>query len=411
MEEKCGHVISMKETGQLKRSFDIMFDSDMVKKAIDSAVNVVKQHVVVKGYRKGKAPAGLIKNTFYPQVESVAMEMLANNGTLQGVFENKVQPLGEPICRDLMIHENGVFTCSVDLDIYPPINPSGYVGLELTPPSVDEDGLKKQIKHLIKQESMKEEKRNVVGSGYLVYLAYEVKEGEEVTHKHDNQPFIITDQQDPPFGKNLIGKREGDEIVENIVEQERKLEVSIKIGEIIERVEPTDEELDKLADGKLDEIIDYRFQLEKEQKIRNQLEEEIVDKLLKLHEFDLPEGWAADEEKYILQQFGLPEENDMKGQIKAMAERNVRRSFILDSIYNAEKSLAVTKEEIDAFVEEEAKLQEKDVKEFKKQILDNKLLDGVFSLIKNRKVFDFIISNSQPNKQEEQTDIPENPFE
>ena len=109
----------------------------------------------------------------------------------------------------------------------------------------------------------------------------------------------------------------------------------------------------------------------------------------------MPEKWVADEEKYLEQQFQLknpsPEVVEM---MKTMALRNVKRTFLTDAIYDAEPNLKVTEEEAEAFFKQEAERAGTSTLTLKAELKKQGMLDGVFGIIKNNKVMNFILSNA-----------------
>lgn len=403
-EQKWDHVVTMEETDKLKRKFHVTFNSDGVQEALKKALPVVKKHATIKGFRKGKAPDKLVMKTYYAQVEGVAMEMLANAGFMRGCMENNIQPLGNPKCLDPLVHKDGSFTCSMEVDIYPIINLNGYIGLLLEKPTIDEESIRQQIIYSIGNQHIQEIELEEVEDGVIAYLDYNVKKDKQQTANGEDYPCSISKEQPRPFGNNLIGKKTGDEVSEDLGE----MVVDIKIKKIVKNHIPNEEELKGMVD--LEPLIQSELQKEIEKQKRQHLEERVVDKLIELHDFDIPEDWIEGEKQYILQQFGVKDlTEEVLDKVVYMAERNVRRSFLIDKIYNTEKSLEITEKELNEVIDREAKEQGLDSKQIKKDIIEKNLLDGVFGMIKEKKVMDFLISNAQIEEQQD-TGMPDSPF-
>ena len=115
-----------------------------------------------------------------------------------------------------------------------------------------------------------------------------------------------------------------------------------------------------------------------------------------MHQFDVPQDWVEGEEKYFAGQLGVDvnTNEEIKKYVHSMAERNVRRSFILDAIYEAEPNLKVTKEEFDTVIAEEAEKQKISRLVLQADLKKKGMLDNVFALIKHQKIMNFIIGQA-----------------
>ena len=427
------HVITMEDLGDLKRKLNVVYDTTAVRMALDKSCELIGKRVQIKGFRRGKAPKQLVETYCREEIEKSASSMLTQEGFLHACFEQKIQPLGEPDTNNAEFHIDGTFTCDITLEVNPTIEASGYVGLQLTKPKIDQKETFTRLIDEAKSEHMSETPIEEVKIGCVVALDFVVtgEDGKQISEGKESH-FMINKGQEPPFGENLVGKKVGDSFTEEITLPENveaedspkgKASVYTTIKAAFERVSPTDEEfVVSMQAPSFEELMDAftkRAEYEVVTKEMQHLEEEVVSKLLELHTFDVPVGWVNDEEKYLMSQLKLQGDIDegIAKLIRDMAERNVRRTFMLEAVYDAEPSLKITEQEIDAWLEKEAEQKQTSPITLKKELRDRNMLDGVLGLIKHRKVLDFIVNQAQvtvegeePQAEEKSCEIPENPL-
>jgi FKBP-type peptidyl-prolyl cis-trans isomerase (trigger factor) len=181
----------------------------------------------------------------------------------------------------------------------------------------------------------------------------------------------------------------------------KEAEARITVRKILESVLPTDEELAAHSGlGSVDELVrDVRRHADAEiaRQAHQALEAQVVDTLLDTHQFDVPSEWIERESRYLTRQLGIGGQVD-DGTAKAvreLAERNVRRSFMLDAIYDAEPTLRVKAEEMEAVLDREADKQSVPKTQLKRMLLKQGMMDSIVELVKSKKIMDFLISNAE----------------
>lgn len=425
------HVVTIDDLGGLKRKINVTFDNFGAKSALDKAAELIRKNNIIKGYRKGKAPLHLVQKLYRKEVENIAKDFLANDGFLQACIEHKFVPLTTPKIEEFNFKIDGSFICSILVDQKPTISPVGYVGLELTKPNFNKQEVVETITSDLKAKCSKEISKEAVELGDVVSVDFVAldKEGKEITSGQD-QRFAINPGLKEPFGENLIGVRVGEEVCCNTVlpegyEERAGEEITVKIivKSVTQNVEPTDEEM--VGNLNLSTLEEYNSAMEQfanmeiDKKERAQLEEEIVDKLLDINEFEVPVEWVEEEKKYFLSQIGIetPDPQILE-YAEGMARRNVRRTFVLDAIYDAEPQLRITQEEIDSIIKQEAERRGVSSLVLLKEIRDSSSLDAIVGSVRNKKVISYIISQAQFVKEQdpmvlsdENYNVPDNSLE
>lgn len=400
-EQQWHHVVTIDDAGGLMKKINITYDAVGVDMALKKACEVVAKNVQLKGFRKGKAPLKMVEISCSKEIKNQAANMLSQEGFFHACYEQKIQPLGRPELKSADFNIDGTFSCEINIEVKPLIIPTGYVGMQLTKRNSDPEEIFNAIMENAKKQHSSIVHMPEVIDGCTITVDFKVSRDDKEISSGIDQQFNITQLMEPPFGKNLIGVKVGESIFENFLAPDGNSSlVSITVKEAFSYNPPTDEELaQKMQAPSLEDLISVMKKHaanEAMKRDRQFAEEEVVDKLVASNEFEVSKQWVDDEEKYLLQQFGYEvKDESVAAYFRKMAERNVRRAFILDAIYDTETSLVVKKEEFDQVVENESMHTGVPKEVIEKEIKDKKMLDAIIETIKQRKVFDFIIGQAQ----------------
>jgi trigger factor len=185
-----------------------------------------------------------------------------------------------------------------------------------------------------------------------------------VGDKHENQRLLVSAEDE--LTRPLIGARVGDKRLTSFTERhpdgaaaEKPAHYQISVKEITEKVLPPLDDAFAGAYGNfqtLDELKkDLREHLAKraEQRSRDDLRHEIIDELIKVNSFELPEGMAESyAEKFfqnVKSQFaGMPEEA-LKNESRTAAFHRLRWEFLRERIIAAE-NIEVNDEQLREYI-------------------------------------------------------------
>jgi trigger factor len=408
-QEQWHHVVTVEELGGLKRKVGVTYDAVAVKMAFDKATQGVGKRALINGFRRGKAPRGLVERFCAKEIEVAASTMLAQEGYMHAVYEHKLAALSEPKVESPKFNTDGTFSCEIIVEVRPTIMPSGYIGLHLPKPPVDLTQIASTIMGNLRDRFAKFEEREVVGVGMTVVVDYSVSvEGKEVM-THQGVPFAVSENGQLPLGAvQTIGLNVDSQVSSRLTlpvdfqdHGGKEADVLVTVKKILESVPPTDEEL-AIRNGlksteELMLTVQQQANMEAGQQARQFLEAQVVDLLLSAHEFEVPEEWIKRESQYLVKQLGITGEMDesTKNAVRDMSEQNVKRSFMLDAIYDAEPTLRVKGEEVEALLDQEAAKQAVPKTQLKRMLIKQGMMDSVIELVKGKKIMDFLISNAE----------------
>jgi trigger factor len=408
-EEQWHHVVTVEELEGLKRKVGITFDAVAVKMAFDKASQEVGKRVVINGFRRGKAPRVLIEKFCAKEIETAASSMLAQEGYLHSVYEHKLTALSEPKVENPQFNVDGTFSCEVFVEVRPSITPTGYIGLHLEKPPVDAAQITANIMKGLREKFAKFEEREKVESGMTVVVDYSISiEGQEIM-SHQGVPFAVSEQGQLPIGSvAVVGLGVNDVASTHLTlpadfqnHGGKEADATIIVKRILESVSPTDEEL--VVRNGLKSVDDLTREIQQQTNIevgrqsRQFLESQVVDMLLSMHKFEVPEEWVNHELQYLVKQLGITGEMDdsTRTAVRGMSEQNVKRSFMLDAIYDSEPTLRIKIEEVEALLDQEAARQTVPKSQLKRMLVKQGMMNSVVELVKGKKIMDFLISNAE----------------
>ena len=360
-------------------------DKDLWKKAQQKAFNKVASNITVPGFRKGKAPANMLKG----RVNQMEVFNEAINNVLQPVYEDilkneDIQPVARPAFDVTKLSEEDL-EIKVTIATRPEINLGKYTGYELgkatvevTDEEVDSaiEGLRRQYATIAPKEGQAEKGDTVVMDfeGSVDGVPFEGGAAENHELELGSGAFI------PGFEDQLIGVTAGIEVdvkvkfPENYGPDEISGKDAVfhcKIHEVKQKVLPElDEEfikdlnlpnvenLEQLKANRKDALLK-----QKENNAKQEYLNKLVDEIKKVSTFDIPEEIVKEEtenrKKQLeqrLQQSGIDleqyyvltktKEEDLDKQLAEEARKGLESFFVMDSVGEKEK-LNITEEELE----------------------------------------------------------------
>jgi trigger factor len=360
-----------------------------VARELDQAYNELKKSADIKGFRKGKVPRKVLENKFSKDVHADIAPKLIQESFSKALEDYDLNVVGSPRIDPPDLDPETSYKFDITVDVKPDISQVEYDGLDLTQTAyrISEEEVESQVYMIRKTMASKQtvEEERPVKDGDYVLIDYEgFLDGEpfDQTPKVENYVMAIgTDNMPEEFSRKLTGVLPEQELNIEVTYPEdsseedmagKTISYKVKLKEIQEEVLPeADDNLVKELGQyeTLDQVRDaIRENLEKgyEQRIRHELSEQVFQKLLDKHEFEVPHSMveaeldgiiSETEQAYAqnntsLEEAGLNKEI-LRDRYKEVAEKQARRHLILDKIIDQE-NLELTDDELEESFEKMA---------------------------------------------------------
>ena len=409
--------------------------------AVSKVYEKTKNKYSVQGFRKGHVPQKVIEKTYGEAVFfEDAFADLAEDAYRKVLSEDDtIHPFGEPSLK-LDKFVEGKLEGTLTLTVIPPVKLGKYKGLKVNAHLMEFDDhmVDDELEHA-RQENVKlEPKDGASKMGDVVTIDFKGSvdgvpfDGGTATDYdlHLGSKTFIDN-----FEEQLVGKKAGEKVDVNVTFP-KNYNVSSLAGKkalfecTVKAVKSRT--LPKLDDALAKEVADVdtvdAWRKEIKDALVNQIEKQnrticedaIVDAVVKSSEIDLPEQVIEKQLDDVMQDLnyrlayqGLSLEDyakyqgitmdELRKQRRADAERIAKMRQVLEEIVRAEK-FEVSDAEIDAKLEEFAKMENKSLEEYKKT-MEQRRLDYVYSDILMNKVMDMLTSqNTVVNKVESTKD-------
>ena len=417
-EVKIEDVSSVKK----KLSFEVLWAD--VKEELDAIYRTVGKKAKIKGFRPGKVPRNVLETHYKEQAEEDAISNLITKHYAEVVENNNILAVAQPAIdqKGITTGENFIFTATVETR--PVIDLKGYTELELEKEKLSitktdiEERLNKirqmyaTLKDIEGDRALANDDFAVIDfEGKLDGEARKELASEDYTLQIGSQSFV------PGFEEQLVGmkKEESKDIrvtfpedyaTKDIAGKEVLFSVTLKsireklLPELDEEFLKNFEKFESLEDLKKD--VEKSLEEEGEAKIKADLRNAMIDKLLENNEFEVPPSWV-EEQVYTMMlkarqqmvQNGMPDEQaseisyNLREGFNDQATRIVKASFIFHEIAEKE-SIEVTGKDIEDRLNALALRYGQDYESVKRVYESNNAEDRLKEELLEQKAVDFI---------------------
>lgn len=362
---------------------DISVDGETFNNAVTKVFNKQKRNITVPGFRKGKAPRGMIEKYYGEGVfYNDAFEQIFPDAVEEAVKEAEIEIIDNPYDVDIeSIGKDGVdFTLKVQ--VKPDIELGDYKGLKAEKPTteVTDEDVQNEIDKLldrsarfveVEREAENDDLVTIDFDGYVDGKQFEGGKGEGYELTLGSGQFI------PGFEDQIVGHKAGEEFDVNVkfpddyTEELAGKDATFKV--VLHNVK--EKQLPEFDDDFVTEVSEYDttdelkqhtredLQKEKDDAANAEVESQIFEELAKCVKSEIPEVMfehqiddAINEFGYQIQSQGLDlqtylnytgmKQEDLRESFRSRSEDQVKCRLALEKIAELE-NVEVTKEDLD----------------------------------------------------------------
>lgn len=424
------------EVSATERELRIEIEPEAVKEVYQKVCQKYARGAQVPGFRKGFAPLDVIKLRFKSEIQDDTLQELLQRYVPQAIQESGLNPLGDPHlhledAENVKLNGSMPFELQVHFEVMPEVAVPEYKGLEvvrrvrpITDDEIEEiiEEKRQQFASLIPIEDRASEK----GDMLLVDLegTFEDAPDEPPIVAEDLEIELGSPQIEESFTENLIGLREDDEKEFSVSYAEdfsspmlagKTVNYKAKIKSVgkLELPELDDEFADSLDEG-YESMKDLREKLKADLELiaraesDARLNNDLVQKLIENHEFEVPNALIESQARNLLNNFArdMSErgfdlnkiEDDFVqmayGQFREQAVRDVRGAMLLQKIADAE-NIQVSSEEVAEEIENMAKYYGRPADEIRQSFESQGGLANIEYSLRTRKAIVAIAANAK----------------
>lgn len=416
--------VSVEPADGLKRRMTVAVEEERIDEAVQGRLKDLSRTVKLKGFRKGKVPLKVVKQHYGAQVRQDVIGDVLQSSFYEAVEQEKLRPAGTPDFEPKSLEPGQGLEYVATFEVYPEIELADLSKETVIKPVVEitEEDVDAMIENIRQQNMTWEEVDRPAEEGDKVTVDFKgTVEGEpfEGGEGTDMEVVIGEGRLIAGFEDGLKGVKTGEEKTLELTFPEeyhvkelagKPVQFAIKVKKVeAPRLPEVDAEFAKslgVEDGdlaKMREEIRANMQRELDSKLSGKIKEEVMEVLLRSHEFPVPEALVAQEADALARQMqdnfarqGLRAE-DLKlepGMFRDQAERRVKLGLLLAEIVKA-NDLKVDPARVKAKVEEIAAPYEHPEEVVKWYYADSRRLGEVESLVFEEQVVDWVLEQAK----------------
>ncbi len=394
---------------------------------LEGGFKQLSQNVRMKGFRPGKVPRAVLEKAHGESLRQECQQHFVQRGLQEIVQEKSLRPVGQPQLKkdDLVVADDGGFTCRVALSLRPSYTLGEYKGLAVEAPRVDVTD--EEVQTALTQFRQSQGRPEVAAGGLkedgMALARVEVFNGDESLMARDG--VRLSPNTTPPgldddaykaamIGSDVDTTHELPMVFPDDFQPEalrgQTGRCVIEVKQVFDMIRPTEDELIKMvgATDKADLEAKVRedIQRQKQNQVNTQVELQVLEQIIANHEIEVPTRLVVDQinnrKNHLLQELSSQgvAQDDAVAQIEAQEEalsneaiHNTKALFLLEDIAAAE-DLGVQNEDVARKFQEIAQRNRTSVDEVQKYYQENNLLNQLAMEILELKVRAFLRENA-----------------
>jgi trigger factor len=124
-----------------KHELEISVPADAVEQETDKVTEQYRDKAHMKGFRPGKAPRSLVRQSFSKDIRQKVLENLVPRFFEAKIKDENLKLVGSPNISDVHLHDGAPLTFKAQFEVYPEFELSEYRGVEVpySEPEVTKD--------------------------------------------------------------------------------------------------------------------------------------------------------------------------------------------------------------------------------------------------------------------------------
>ena len=386
---------------------------EQVQEAEARATSVYQRRARLPGFRKGKAPAALVKRQFADDIRQQTLEELIRESWKAALAQEALKPIADPHIHNLKWDAGTPVTFEFHVEVKPELTLEriGKFHLKRTAPKVTEDRVLAQLNELREQKApwtpVAADKPKLKD---LVQVTIATREGDAVKDPQPYQLVLGEGRAIPEVEERIMGMLPGETV-------DATVRFPSDFPEEAKRGQPRDirltlhevkrQQLPELDDAFAREVGDFeslealrkvvREDLEKEaeREADAQVRRDLIEQIVQANRVAAPRPLIERALAVYAQAYGIPEDRwpDFAREFRPVAEAQVRRDLILDWVVE-HHGLRATEAELEQKLQEIATRRGTPVAEVRATLEKAKRLRDLERGLTEEKVFTFLLSQS-----------------
>lgn len=435
--------IAVADLSQCQKDLTVEVPAEEVKAEFEKAYDAYTRYAKVPGFRPGRVPRGVIKQRFAKEVKDEVIGSLLPHALQHAITDHKLHVVGNPQIDDISVNEGEPMRFKATVEVLPEFELKDYKGLTATKrvarvTDQDVEGVLERFQENAAEFVPVEDRPSQDGDFVSVNLVgkYIEPQEEEDLKSDDVQIEIGSENVQPEFNEALRGVKPGEVREFRVIYPEdfsskglagKTLDFTATVVAVRKKEVP--ELNDEFAKefGEYETIQQFRDKIREnltssaETRAGAKLREELVDRILKDYDFEVPnslvEPQAAERTRefaYMLMRSGVPQQSikeinweERMNEARSHATRDIRAALVVSKIGDAEH-VKISEEEVDAEIERMAAASGEPVDQLKARLTKDESLSSIENRLRYQKALEAVVNHAEIKVEEFTEDQNEN---
>ena len=365
--------ITPKKSDGVERLLQISVPVETVRDAEEKAARRYATRVRLPGFRPGKAPAAMIKKKFADAIRQETLESLVQEAYKEVVEREQLKLASQPHVHDVKFGENEPLTFELHFEVRPDIELARTQGFRVqrTERHVTDEQVREQVEQVREQRATWTPVEDRPAEGDMVTVVLATADDSGAIPEGKQYPLVLGAGQAIPGIEELIMEARPGQTIERPVkwpedfpdesQRSKTKTVRVTLQDVKRKTLPELDDAFAREVGDFDSIdalkkavrddLESNAQRETESEIRQRL----LDDIIGANQFDVPPSWVSQLVEAYANAYQVPESEKEKfaSEFRPMAERQVRRDLVIDTVAERE-SLTATEADLDDRIAETA---------------------------------------------------------
>jgi trigger factor len=358
--------ITPKKSDGLERLIEVRVPVETVRDAEETAAKRYASSVRLPGFRPGKAPPAMIKKRFKDAIRQQVIETLVQEAFQEVMSREKLDVAAQPHIHDLKFEEGQPLSFELHVEVRPQIKLDSVQGFKVsrTHAAVTDDSVREQVEQIREQKASWAPVEEKPAPGDMVRVQLTTADDTGEFPEPREYPLVLGSGQAIPGVEELVMELRPGENAERAVRWPDDFPDESQRGKTkpvrVTLLDVKRKALPSLDDAFAREVGDFESLDALQATVRKDLEEhasreadagvrqQLVDQIAQANPFDIPASWVNQLIDGYAQAYQIPEEERAKfrDEFRPVAERQVRRDLIIDTIAERE-GLKASESDID----------------------------------------------------------------
>ena len=355
----------------VERRLQVSVPPARVAEARNKAAGRVAKQVRIPGFRPGKAPAAMIRKQYAQAIDQEAVEALLREAFEAVLAKEKLELVTQPHAHDVKFGEDDGLSFELHCEVRPEIKLENLSGFRVMRPkdTVTDEQVQEQLDQMRDQRAAWSPVEGKPVEGDLVTVLLATADDDGTMPEGKDYRLVMGAGQAIAAIEEVVMTLAQGEATEQMVKWPEDFPDEAQRGKSkMVRATLTEvkrKSLPALDDAFAREMGDFESLEAFTKVVRNDLREsavreadsaartQLLDEIVTANPFDIPPSWVKQMIKAYAEAYKIPETEIVKfgDEIRGMAERQVRRDLILDTIADRQ-TLAATEGDVDDKVAE-----------------------------------------------------------